>query len=134
MANFEQLRLAFQTHQNLEGLRNDLRQNAQDYKQALADNKISVPACAEVMNGDAKEYLRRLQWQLDIINDSKRLDALNGGLIALGINPTEMESCIEDLGSAVLTLQSASKETLEEINAAADNVLASVPAHDSVWK
>ena len=83
MANFEDLQLVFQTHNNFENLRRDMRANAAAYHNAIGT--FTITQIRNRIAADATEYQRRLGWQLDLWNDLTRRAKLLSGIAALSL-------------------------------------------------
>lgn len=131
--DMERLLLIFQTMQNIQGLRKNMRDNALGYKSAVAADAGKAAQIAVIMSQDATQYLARIQWQQNLLdggaNQSKMSEALSG----LGSSLSEMQSKMSELQTAANNLSSALKTSVAEINTASDAVLSQVAAATYVY-
>ncbi len=132
MATLEDFHMVVQTTQNMEGLRQDIRANAESYKARLVRGE-ELAVVATIADEDAGEYLRRLQWQRDIFDAPTRLTRLTTGFSALGIDEAEVRVEWQELQDASTFQQGARKTTAGELNQTADEVLSRVVSHDRVF-
>ncbi len=115
--------LIVQTAQNLEGLRRDMRQNTQSYKDQVA---VSLPPqLPALIVQDCDQYDRRLGWVAAIAANQAFLDALTD----IGISPASVQATVTELQDASTTLRAGPLDTRVHINAAANALLAAIPAH-----
>jgi len=131
MATFEEYKLAADAAHNLEGLRRDMRSNANGYIRDL--NNRSLTELATVMTQDANEYLRRIGWVTRLTGDATLRAKLVNGLTALGLTVTEGQNSVAELRTAAQNLRDVVKTTSLDITAAANAVLAAVSSHETVW-
>jgi hypothetical protein len=128
MATFDQIALALQLVQNLQGLKRDMRANATGYKRQLAAGKVTADV-GDVAARDASEYLRRLDWHGAVMAKDK-----DAALVALGIDPTEESALVDSLRIIATGQQDAlSVKDAGAISAAADAVLAATPDPLTLW-
>lgn len=132
MANFEAVQMVLHTIQNMEGLRKDSRRNAVGYK-ADVGGRLTVLQTAEIMKGDAAEYLKRLRWQKNIIDTPAKKTKLLNGLAVFGITEAEATSAYLEMKASADTTIAATLTTQAEIEARSDAILTEVTEHDTVW-
>lgn len=135
MATFEDIKLIFQAHGNLVGLRRDMRSNAERYLDAVAAGE-PVGAIALAMDSNTTEYLRRLKWASDAWADLTVRTKLQSGLAALSIPQAELTGAYTQLKNAAdaeRAAQQAGLTTAAQITASAEATLAAVPAISSIW-
>lgn len=135
MATFEELKLVQQSHQNFEGLRKDMRGNAQGYLDALSQGR-SVAAVAEVFSRNTAEYLRRLNWAITAWNDLVIRAKIQNGLTAWSLQQSELTGFYTEMKTAADAEQAAvtaGLDTVLKIQTAANATLAAVAAHSSIW-
>lgn len=131
MATFQDILLVFQTHQNFENLRNDIRSNAQAYMDAIP--KFTVQQIANVISRDAAEYERRLGWALRIRNTPALWTSLQSGLAALSLTVTEAQNIYTELKTAADLQRDTIIGAAADITTMSNSILASVTAHDRVF-
>lgn len=131
MAQFEDLQLVFQTHNNFEGLRRDIRANVQAYVDAIPNRSVS--AIAAVIAADAVEYQKRLAWQFTIRNTPALWTKLQSGLAALSLTVAELNGIYTELKAAADFQQAAVIITTTDIITLKTSILASVAAHERVF-
>lgn len=135
MATFEDLKLVFQSHQNFEQLRRDMRSNAQGYLNALSQGQTVVNV-GSVLSRNTAEYLRRLQWALAAWNDLTIRAKMQSGLAALSLLQAELTGTYNELKAAADAEQvavTAGFDTAVKIQNAANATLVAVVAHSSIW-
>src|SRR3989304_6748742 len=115
MATFEEYKLAADAAHNLEGLRRDMRSNANGYIRDL--NNRSLTELATVMTQDANEYLRRIGWVTRLTGDATLRAKLVNGLTALGLTVTEGQNSVAELRTAAQNLRDVVKTTSLDITA-----------------
>lgn len=131
MAQFEDLQLVFQTHNNFEGLRRDIRANAQAYADAIPNR--TVAQIAVVIAADALRYQERLAWQFTVRNTPTLWTKLQTGLTALSLTVTELNAIYNELKTAADFQQAAVITTTTDITNLKNSILANVAAHDRVF-
>lgn len=135
MATFEDIKLITQAHGNLSGLRRDMRQNAQAYKDAVAAAK-PIAGIVQVMSENTTEYLKRLQWSKAAWDDLAIRAKLQSGLAAWSIPQSELTGAYTELKAAAdaeKTAETAGITTNAGITAVADATLANVAGISSIW-
>lgn len=129
----EQFRILFQVIENMEGLRRDMRQNAARYKADGISGRISLASVITVMRGDAAEYNRRLDWVLNATQTARISNKLDAAIAALGLVRTELIADYTAMRTVANQQASVALSDLASVNAAADSLLAFLPAHDFLW-
>jgi len=133
MATFEQIQLIFDVVRNIEGLRRDARDNAQGYKNAVTSGK-AISEIIAIMNEDANEYLRRLQWLRTVVDTPAKRTKLLAGLAVFGVTEAEAIALYQELKASADATIAATLTTAQDINNRADAILTSeVLAHDTLW-
>lgn len=132
MAQFEDLKLVLQTHDNFEGLRRDMRSNAQAYKDWIATPR-TVAQIAAVIAADAVEYQKRLEWQRRVRDTPALWTKLQVGLAALSLTTTELNNIYTELKAAADFQQAATITTTTEITNMSNTILSQVAAHERVF-
>ena len=132
-ATLEEFNILMQTNQNIEGLRRNMRDNATGYKTSIATNRLTVAQCADIMRQDATEYKRRIKMMSDFYADPAKNTKLVNGLTAIGAQRSELVGYAVEMKSAADTVLSATLETASDINTVSDNLLSSVPSHDTIF-
>lgn len=134
MATIEEITLALQTVQNLAGLRDDMRQNAADYKARLARGQDAT-SIARVLNANNQQFRRRIGWVKTLaqdVADGGRAKLVNG-LTALGLDLTHVDAYFTELSAVADRVAASPPATAAEITAAADDYLASVAQERRLW-
>lgn len=129
----EEFNILIQATQNLEGLRKDMRQNAQAYKADISSGRLDTKKCAEIMKQDAFQYQRRLKWVSDIRSDSAKNQKLQNALGMIEASDQELANVILEMKNVADFVGAATLDTPEDINSVADSILSSVEDHDKVF-
>ena len=139
MATFEELKMAQQTLQNFEGLRTDIRGNAQDYLNRIARGH-PLATIVDVVKQNTSEYRRRLNWARAVNDDAGRRARLLSGVRAMtGLSATaataELTGLYAALDAAVAGEESrvGGITTAADVEAHANATRAALADHDSVW-
>jgi len=134
MAALEGLRLLHQVIQNLEGLRRDMRANAKSYKANLAAGRTPAQV-AVIMEQDALQYQKRIAWFDRFLVAGTPRTVLLDGFQRNGIQASDAQDILTELSTPVqqqLTL-ARNTPTANQINNSMDQLLAAIPAHESLW-
>ncbi len=119
----EHFLLIMQTTQNLEGLRQDMRQNANGYKDAVA---VSLPPqLPTIIIQDCDQYDRRLGWVTALVANASFQDALTD----IGISLLSVNASVTELQDAATALRAGPIDTRLHIIQAANALLLSVSPH-----
>lgn len=122
-----------QVQQNLIGLQRDMATNARTHK-AMAQAKSPDAATLRSFVADcATQYLRRLQWVIDLRSDPARRTRLVEAAVAYGWAESDLVDVVTDLRAAAIALRGAPRSTYAEIIAACDAVIATVDMPESLW-
>lgn len=132
MSALQNFRLVIQTIQNLENLRTDMVNNANEHLTMLA-NGVEIDKIAGFINDCATEYLKRIQWQQSILDTPLRRSNLSAGLAIIGSSLAEVGAVATPIRNRALELAAAPKKTAEDITAACNIILTNVEKSDSVW-
>src|SRR3990167_9389087 len=117
------LRVVDQIRQNLLGLQRDMLNNAAAHK-AMA--QAQVPDFAKLktfVDDSATSYLRRLQWLIDLRNDSVKRQRLLDMLALMGWTETDITDVAAPLLLAAIALRDAPRTTYAEIVTFCDQLI-----------
>lgn len=126
-------RVADQVQQNLIGLQRDMAENAVSHKAMATAQDPDLATLQTFVSDCAAEYLRRLQWVIDIRNNPTRRQRLLDILASFGWTEQEITDLVQGLRQAAVALRDASKTTYVEIITACDAVTSAVDMPDSLW-
>lgn len=130
MAMIREILLAQQAVQNLTGLRNDMRKNAQLYKDTLADGRPAADVLT-IVQKDVQQYIKRIQWMEDIAGNPTKQAHLKAGIEALGV--TDVSEVATDYNECKAAAQNLNLVTESTIVQRADQLLTDLEAHDRIW-
>ena len=130
MAMMREIWLAQKAIQNLEGLRDNMRRNAQGYKDALANSRPAADVLINIQK-DVVQYIKRIKWMEDITDDTARQAHLKAGIEALGV--TDVAEIATDYQECKAAAQNLNQATELTITQRADQLLSGLDAHDQVW-
>ena len=131
MAMIREIIFAIDTVRNLEGMRIDMRNNAQGYKDSLIFGKTPAGVLL-VIQGDIIQYIKRIKWQEDITADAALRARLKSGIEALGVTSAdEIQTDYNELKSAAQNLNKTTESTIEQ---RADQLLSDLSEHFRVWE
>lgn len=133
MATSEQFFMATQALQNFEGLRNDIRANAQGYQADVASGRLTVAQAQQIAREDAVQYRRRLKWVRDILDAPVRKARLLAGVAVIGVTESELAADYMEMNSVAVPLTTVTWADAAAVNATVAQILAAVPAHDRVF-
>lgn len=126
-------RIINQIEQNLTGLQRDMVNNAKMHKEMAVAQSPDVATLSTFVQDCALEYLRRLQWVIDLRNNPVRRQRLLDMIASAGWVEQDVIDYVQDLRQAAIALRDAPRTTYAEITAACDTLLASVPLPESLW-
>lgn len=126
-------RLLNQVEQNLTGLQRDMHNNAIAHKAMAQAQSPDLSILATFVRDAALEYLRRLQWVIDLRANPTRRQRLVDMLTSAGWTEQEIVDFVQELRAASIALRDAPRTTYVEIISACDQVLATVDAPESLW-
>ena len=126
-------RLVNQIEQNLTGLQRDMHHNAVTHKAMAQSQSPNVDILATFVRDAALEYLRRLQWIIDLRANPIRRQRLVDMLASAGWTEQEVIDFVQELRNAAIALRDAPRTTYAEIIMACDQLLATVDAPESLW-
>lgn len=133
LTRLHKARVVDQIRQNLVGLQQDMVRNAKSHKTMAAAQSPPRATLAVFVLDSATEYLRRLQWVIDLQNDPTRKARMIEILTSMGWTEADIVDVVVPLRQAAIALRDASKNTYAQIVAACDQLLAAVDAPDSLW-
>ena len=126
-------RVVDQIKQNLVQLQADMVRNAGTHKQMAQSQSPPLEELAKFITDCVEQYLRRLQWVIDLQKDPQRRGRMMAMINKLGWNESDINDVLVPLRDAAIALRDASRSSYAEIIAACDQLLASVEAPDSLW-
>ena len=119
--------------QNLSNLQGDMRRNAVRHKEIALAQSALLATLQQFVADCAADYLRRLQWLIDLRNDVARRQRLLDMLAQMGWAETDITDVATPLRQAAVALRDAPRTTYAEIISACDSLLAFVDPIDSLW-
>ena len=126
----QNLILVMDVAKNLEGLRRDMRANAEEYKSRLA-NGTSAADVKELILANNAQYQRRLGWIKDLYDNNNAL--FTTALVSMGITMAHTIANYQELKDVADMTDTVSLANEAKIITASDWVLANVTAHLTVW-
>lgn len=129
----EEFYILIQTTQNIEGLRNNMLENAVGYKSALANKLQTSDSLGKIMKQDADQYQRRLKWITNLLNSPSKNQKIQAAFDSVGISVGDLNASMAELGAASDALRNADVSDDDHINAISDSIIQSVGAHDKVF-
>jgi hypothetical protein len=132
ITNLQNGRVVDQIRSNLMGLQNDMLRNAASHK-AMALAQIPLAQVQQFISDCAAEYLKRLQWLIDLRNDPVRRARLLAILTLMGWTENDITDVATPLRQAAVGLRDAPRTSYAEIIAACDSLTAFVDKPDSLW-
>ena len=126
-------RLLNQIEQNLTGLQRDMHHNAVTHKAMAQAQSPDLSTLATFVRDAVLEYLRRLQWIIDLRANPTRRQRLVDMLASAGWTEQEVVDFVRELRNATIALRDAPRTTYAEIITACDQLLATVDAPESLW-
>lgn len=133
MATLQGINIAMQAVTNLENLRRDMIGNAGAYKDAANEQRDPLDVLVATVREDAALYADRSQWRATKLGSSARADCDDALTTALQISLPEVSGAETELLSAANTLKVASMPTYAAVVTAANNLLAHVTPHTSLF-
>lgn len=131
MATFEQVGLCLQLIGNIYGLINNMRDNAAGYKRQVTAGNLTAAQIATIMQGDANQYVKRINWITDLA--TRNLTLLTNALAALGLTVADANSLKTTLTDVCNHTLAASLNNNTQINTEADYQLANLPTFERLW-
>jgi hypothetical protein len=131
MTTFERFQLLSHAIQNLEGLRKDMRRNAQAYATQAQSATLTVAQITSIVSQDATQYQIRLAWVANIPDDIRA--EMASWLPTIGMDASELVSAYQELKAAADAQQNAALTTYAQIINGATAILNMIPAHYSLW-
>jgi hypothetical protein len=126
-------RIIKQVEDNLIGLQRDMNNNARMHKAMAQAQAPEVAVLAKFISDCASEYLRRLQWVIELRNDTEKRARLLTMLASAGWSEQDIIDTVRELRLAAIALRDAPKTGYAEIIAACDALLTAVEPPDSLW-
>lgn len=115
MATVAQIALALDAVRNLANLRRDIKANLSAYAEEVAKKDADLAVVQRVLEADASEYIRRLDWHSD--------EALAGHLVA-GMEALGVEDFASDWASLRAAAEAQAGLKIESKEAAAGQLSA----------
>jgi hypothetical protein len=132
ITSLQNARVVDQIRQNLMNLQRDLLANAASHK-AMAQTQIPLAQLQQNVADCAADYLRRLQWLIDLRNDPVRRARLLDILTKMNWTEADITDVATPLRQAAVGLRDAPRTSYAEIIAACDSLTAFVDKPDSLW-
>jgi len=126
----EQLIMVIDTAKNLEGLRRDMRSNAEEYKSRLEQGQ-SVESVQNLILANNIQYKRRLLWIKNLYDNNGNIFTV--ALQEMNITITHTLQIYQELKGIADATDTADLSTAAKIETAANYVLTTLPAHLTVW-
>ena len=126
-------RIITQIENNITGLQRDMVQNALTHKTMAQAQSPSVEVLATFVTDAAIQYVRRLQWIIDLRTNATRRQRLIDMLTSAGWTEQEVIDTVQALRQPAIALRDAPKTTYAEITTACDTLLAVVDLPESLW-
>lgn len=126
-------RLINQIEQNLTGLQRDMHNNAVAHRAMALAESPNLATLAAFVADSAAQYLRRLQWVLDVRNDPVRRQRVLDLLATVGWTEDEITGYVQELRQAAIALRDAPRTSYAEIVTACDAMLVAVDLPESLW-
>lgn len=126
MATFEQLGVMNQVINNLYGLINDMRDNAQGYITNAAN-----PGIPAIMVADANQYIRRLNWLVNL--GQRNLTMLTNALAIFGFTVNQANNLVNSLLAVANHTVAAAPQNSDQVTTEANYILANVPNYERLW-
>jgi hypothetical protein len=127
------VRLARQVIDNLVGLQRDMLTNAATHKGWAQTQATPLANLQQYVLDCALDYLRRLQWLIDLRNDPVKEPRLLDGLARWNITEADIVNIATPLRQAAVGLRDAPRTSYADIIAACDALTAFVDKPDSLW-
>lgn len=133
VTNLHKQRVADQIRQNLIGLQRDMLTNAITHKAMAQAQSPNLATLQTFVRDCALEYLRRLQWLIDLRADASKRARLVDALSKMGWTEADVTDVATPLRQAAVTLRDAPRTSYAEIISACDSLVAFVDAPESLW-
>lgn len=130
---FHKERVANQVTQNIIGLQGDMVRNANTWKAMATAQNPPIATLRTFLNDAAAEYLRRLQWVIDLRNDPAKRQRLLDILVARGWDEQEVVDTVTTLRNVAVQLRDAPKGTYAVVITICDAILAAIEPVESLW-
>jgi hypothetical protein len=133
LTNLHKGRIVEQISQNLVGLQNDIRRNAQAHKSMALAQSPDLATLQSFISDCVAEYLKRCKWIIDLRADPSRKARLLDALTKYGWTEADIVDVLTPMRAAVITLRDAPRTTYAQIISACDAVIVAVEPPDSLW-
>jgi hypothetical protein len=133
VTNLHGTRVLGQIQQNLIQLQQDMRNNAATHKAMAQAQSPDLATLQSFITDCIVQYLKRLQWIIDLRNDAGRRAILVAMLGKIGWTEADIVNVVTALRAEVITLQNAPRTTYAQIITACDAMIAAVNPPDSLW-
>ncbi|MBW1725983.1 MAG: hypothetical protein JRJ62_00095 [Deltaproteobacteria bacterium] len=133
MATLEEISLILDSISNINGLRKDVRRNAEGYMQSLANGQTYLEVDA-IIREDLVQYTRRLDWQKVIFLSGANSTKLGNGAAALGLTNADLIAAHNEVRTVVDFLDSQPAATSDaSIESAKNYILNNIAQYVTVW-
>lgn len=126
-------RIIGQIEANLTGLQRDMRTNAVAHKAMAQAQSPDLATLQKFVTDAANEYLRRLQWVIDLRADPVKRQRLLDMLTSAGWVEQEIIDYVTELRNVAVALRDANLTTYTRIANVCQAVIDAVDAPESLW-
>jgi hypothetical protein len=133
VTNLHGARVLGQIQQNLIQLQNDMRNNAASHKAMAQAQSPDLATLQSFIDDCIVQYLKRLQWIIDLRNNVSKRAILLTMLGKIGWTEPDIVDVMTSLRNEAITLQNAPRTTYTQIITACDAVISAVNPPDSLW-
>ena len=131
--NLHGARIVEQIQRNLIQLQHDMGSNAKTHRAMAQAQSPDLATLQSFVVDCVTQYLRRLQWIIDLRADAAKRATLLTMLSKIGWVENDIVNIVTALRSEAITLQNAPQTTYAQIIAACDATIAAVNPPDSLW-
>lgn len=133
ITNLHYKRVLEQIGTNVIGLQRDMANNAQTHREMAVTKSPPIETLAEFVNAAAAGYLVRLQWGKDIVKTPAKAVLLHGALSRIGLRMLDVTAISDVLETEAAALNSAPKNSYDDIVQACNRVINNVELPPSLW-
>lgn len=127
------VRVVDQIRQNLVGLQRDMAENAAAHRAMALAQSPALSVLQGFLADCVTEYLRRLQWVIDLRNDPTKEARLLAVITLWGWTEDDIVDVVTALRQVAIGLRDAPRTTYAQIVTACEAVLAACDPPDSLW-
>lgn len=126
-------RIISQIEHNLTGLQSDMHTNALAHKAMAEARSVPLETLQSYLTDCASQYLKRLQWVIDLRADAARRQRLLDMLATVGWDEQEIVGLVTELRNAAVALRDANITTYQRIVNVCTALVDAVDPPDSLW-